>query len=92
MLSVVSTGRGAGRKIEHFEILDAGVEDAQPRAVQQAGQWREIERERIDEDDLVIPPQLDQGNLRKVGAFAMELGVDRVPICGQRSIDYLFEL
>ena len=56
------------------------MEHAESRAVEHGRQGGQVERERIDERQLLGPGDLDQRHLRVVGALAVELRVDRVSI------------
>ena len=70
------------------------MDDGQRGAVEQLGHGGDVDLEGIDEDDLVVPRQLDQRQLGEVGPLAVELGVERpdldlaepVEELGQRSV------
>ena len=75
---------------EHVEILLGGVEHRQGVRLEQAPERRHVDGERVDQRDLAVTPaELHQCEGRKVGAFPMEFGVDRVPLLGEHRVDDL---
>ena len=80
-------GHDAARPLEDLEVLAGRVHDARRLAVEQAPQRGDVDDERVDEHDLVPGGQLQEGELRVVGALAVELGVERVGIDARRLVD-----
>ena len=50
-----------------------------------------IDRQRVDQGDLVAPGDLDQGQVGHVGAFGVELGVEAVDVHGRDLADQRVE-
>ena len=70
---------------QHVEVLLSGVQHGERLRVEEPSQRVRVDRERVDEDDLARPRQLEQRELREVGPLAMELGVHRVTGSWQRT-------
>jgi hypothetical protein len=68
---------GAALLAEDLEILLGRMADEQTVAVEHGGERLDVDRERIDHGDLVRRRHLEEGELRKVGLLAMELGIER---------------
>ena len=71
-------GTGAAGQLEHLEVLVGGVQHGHAVAVEDLGQRGDVDGQRVDQGQPVAPGHLHQGQLREVGALAVELGVDRV--------------
>ena len=56
------------------------MEYAQSITLEQLSEGLEVDLEWVDQDDLVFPGELNQCDLREVGALAMEFCVDGVAI------------
>ena len=69
---------GAAGEVEDLEVLVGGVQHRERVAVEDLGERREVDRERVDQDQAAVPGELHQRDLRVVGALAVELGVERV--------------
>ena len=85
-------GNAAAGMGEHVEILLSSVQNRQPRRLEQPSHRSEIDCHRIDDRDLVLRRELDEGQLGEVRALAMELGVECVPRLAAQPIDQRFEL
>ena len=70
-------GHGAADGEQDLEVLAGGVDDGQAGSVEQLGHRRDVDGEGVDEDDLVVPGELHEGELGEVRALAVELGVER---------------
>ena len=77
---------------EHVEVLLGGVQNRNGVAGEQAPQRRQVDRQRVDQRRLRVDCELHQGQLRKVGALAMELGIERVSGLDYEPIDQRLEL
>jgi hypothetical protein len=85
-------GHGADGVGEHVEVLLGGVQHGKRVGLEQLPEQSWINRERVDEGDVgiavrIVPCELDERELREVRAFAMELGVDRVPGQADKLVD-----
>ncbi len=78
-LRVEDGGRHSStRTIEDLEILGRGVQHGQSVPVEDLGQRRDVDRQRVDDDEPVGVGELHQRHLGVVGALPVELGVDGV--------------
>ncbi len=78
-LRVEQPGRhGATGPAQHLEVLLGGVEDGQPRTVEQGGEGADVDRQGVDQGRLATPRQLQQGQLGVVGPLPVELGVEGI--------------
>jgi hypothetical protein len=66
------------RLLEHLEVLVGGMRHRDAGAVENRGQGRQVDRERIHERDSTGPRDLQQGEHRVVRLFPVELGVEGV--------------
>ena len=69
---------------EHVEVLLGGVGDGDGRALEQPGQRRRVDRQRVDQHEAAGPGDLHQREAREVGLLAVELGVDGVAGLGDQ--------
>jgi hypothetical protein len=92
-LGVVEVTRNCTGSVgEHVEVLLGGVEHGQGVGLEQLPQQAWIDGQRVDEGDVglplrVVPRELDECELREIRAFAVELGIDRVPRQRDQLID-----
>ncbi len=78
-MSKMFCGTVAGQLDEDFDVLPGGVEDLDDLVVGEEleeGLEAEAIGEGIDEDRLVGRGRLQEAELRPVGRFAQELGID----------------
>ena len=101
-----SSARGAGgdlgvkdrgrhdptRRLEDVEVLFGRVHDGNAWTREDVAQRFGIDGEGIDEDHLIGPSDLDQGQLGVVGALEVELGVDGVILLALKFAAKVFEL
>lgn len=80
-------GHGGAGGVEHLEVLAGGVHHGQAGALEQWPQPGDVDLEGVDEGDLVVPGQLDQGQLGEVRALAVELGVEGPDLDGEELLD-----
>ena len=59
------------------------MHDTEAIRVEQSGQRREVNFERIDEDKLVFNGHLNQSHFGEEGLFPVELGIDGVAIAAK---------
>ena len=73
---------GAMILLAPLQILLRGVDHAQRRRVEQRREGRDVDLQRVDEHETLtarlLPGDLHQRQLREIGAFTVELGVERV--------------
>ena len=84
-------GHGAAGRHEHVEILRGRVGHRDPGAAEDGGQRSGVDRERVDEGDLVGPGDLNEGEVRDVGALGVELGVEPVELLARELVDQRIE-
>src|SRR5215207_2861894 len=77
---------------EHVEVLLGSVEHSLRLRFEQAPKRADVDRQRIDQHQLVAPSQLHQRQGREVRALAMELGVDRIAGLLHQRVDDQFEI
>ena len=87
--SVGTAPHGVG---QHVEVLLGGVEHGLSVRLEQAPQHGHVDRQRVDQDELVVPAELHQRQRREVGALPMELGVDRICRLGHEGVDDVVEI
>ena len=58
--------------------MASGMSDADSWPFEKAPEWSGVDRERVNECDLVGPTQLNQCQPREVGPFGMEFSVERI--------------
>jgi hypothetical protein len=76
-LGVEQGRRGAPTgQLENLEILTGGMDEGGAVPGQDVAEGRDVDGERVDEDDVVGPGQLHEGKLWKVGLLPVELGVE----------------
>jgi hypothetical protein len=68
------------------------VHEAQAGPVEQRAQAADVDRQRIDIDDVVAGRDLQQGELRVVGPLPVELGVEGIRGRAARRLDEGVEL
>jgi hypothetical protein len=71
-------GSDAAGPLEYLEVLTGGVHETQAGPVEQRAQAADVDRQRIDLDDVVAGRKLEQGELCVVGPLPVELGVECV--------------
>ncbi len=84
-------GDRATRAFEDLEILAGGVHDGEPRPLEHLGQRGEVDLEGVDEHDAVLVGDLHQGDVGEVRPLAVELGVHRVALLFDETLDDLGE-
>ena len=77
--------------MQYVEILLCRMQHRQYLAVEQQLQGAEVHRQRVHEHDLAGAFDLQQRQLRKVRALAMELGIERIPRRLEQTADELSE-
>ena len=73
-------GNGPAGVGEDVQILLRGVEHRQSGTLEERHQQPHVRGERVDQDQLVVPGQLHESELRVVRALTVELGVERVAL------------
>ncbi len=74
-------GRQAARPLQHLQVLVGSVEHGDAVAGEHAGERGDVDGQRVDQRDRVVPGDLEQGEMRVVAPLAVELGVD--PVLGR---------
>ena len=75
-------GDGTARGHEHVEVLRRRVGHRDARALEDPGQRRRVDGQRVDERHLVGPGDLDEREVGDVGPLGVELGVEAVVLLG----------
>jgi hypothetical protein len=81
---------------EHVEILLCGVDHTQRIGREQLLERCDVDRERVDQGEFLpvgaAPSHLDERELRKVRALAVELGVEGIAGRGEQCLDEVVEI
>jgi hypothetical protein len=81
---------------EHVEILLCGVDHTQRIGREQLLERCDVDRERVDQHEFLpvgaAPSDLDERELRKVRALAVELGVEGIAGRGEQCLDEVVEI
>ena len=80
-------GHGADCVGQHVEVLLGCVEHGLRIGLEEPAHDADVDGQRIDQDQLVVPGELHERQRREVRALAMELGVDRVGGLGGDFVD-----
>ena len=66
--------------LDDLEVLLGRVQDGDALAVEDLGERRDVDGQRVDEGDAALPGELEQGEMGKVGPLPVELGVEPVDL------------
>ena len=77
----------AARLFQNLEVLGGSVDHRKSIAVHQRFQGLEVDRQRINQDNLVAPGDLHQRHSRPVALFPMEFGIEGVAVLLTQDVD-----